>query len=186
MRTHLIGLTFVLLFADAKAADVVRVECHGKLRDGISAIGAETTGTIIQFEGTTWELKFKDTAGKDFATAQHKKDVSIVGTLRREEGVEKRVRWIVDVEKFTARDAAKQKDGANVAARGTLRRTQDGTRWCIEAGKISWTVELPIDGTLSNNAEANINKPVIIQGPLKQAAPGEKLVVQADKLETAR
>ena len=40
----------------------IRVECHGKLRYGVVAIGGETTGTTITFDGMTWELKLPDEA----------------------------------------------------------------------------------------------------------------------------
>src|SRR5262245_52400879 len=42
--------------ADLEAGKTVEVMVQGKLVDGIVAIGAETTGTVIKIGKTTWEL----------------------------------------------------------------------------------------------------------------------------------
>ena len=53
----------------------IRVECHGKLRHGVVAMGGETTGSTITFDGTTWELKLPDEVSRTFAKEHHKNPV---------------------------------------------------------------------------------------------------------------
>ncbi|MBC8113826.1 MAG: hypothetical protein H7062_05575, partial [Candidatus Saccharimonas sp.] len=92
----------------------IRVECHGKLRHPVVAIGGETTGTTITFDGMTWDLKLPDEASRTFAKDHHKQPTTAVGTLRRVVGTEVPVRWIVEVEKLSEWDVGAQKEGASL------------------------------------------------------------------------
>lgn len=155
----------------------VRVECHGKLRQGVVAMGGETTGTTITFDGTTWELKLPDEASRTFAKEHHKQLITAIGSLRRVVGTAVPVRWIVDVERLSERDGNTQKEGASLTVRGKL-RTGDAAAGetpgrVIEAAGITWPLDLSQDADLSAKAESLAQKIVVVIGRLERVAGNE-------------
>lgn len=124
----------------------IRVECHGQLRDGVVAIGGETTGTTLRFLGITWELQFPDREGQTFAQTHDKQPVTVSGTLRRVAGLARPARWIVDVERYAPRDPAQRKEGATTTLSGTLiRDPAQPAQWFVDNGKTACPVQLPAD-----------------------------------------
>jgi len=82
----------------ASIKDSVTVKVVGKLRTGLMAIGAETTGTTITANGITWELELgKQTTFRKEAQQLDGKQVIVHGRLERKQGVEIQERWIVTV-----------------------------------------------------------------------------------------
>jgi len=95
----LLALTGFQSASDTRSPDVVRVEVTGVLRTGIMAIGAETTGTMIQSGDIGWELDLGgDAALRARAKEMNGKRVTVTGTYRRKAGVEIPWREIVTVE----------------------------------------------------------------------------------------
>lgn len=88
--------------AEGKA---VEVRVRGTLNHGIMAIGGETTGTIIRFGKTTWELDLrKNPALRPTAEKLNGKRVTATGVVREKAGVEIAKRTIVTVESLVAAD----------------------------------------------------------------------------------
>jgi hypothetical protein len=104
------------------AESTIEVECHGKLRCGVVAIGGETTGTTLTFDGVPWELKIDDDKLKEFANSHHRKLATATGVLRRVKGTERPGRWIVEVRTLTERDSRIKDDGVSIIARGSLEK----------------------------------------------------------------
>ncbi len=76
----------------------VEVRVRGTLKRGIMAIGGETTGTIIRFGKTTWELDLgKNPALGPAAEKLDGKRVVVIGTVRTQPGVEIAERTILTV-----------------------------------------------------------------------------------------
>lgn len=88
---------------DQEQPDYIRVDIRGTLRQGVIAIGGETTGTTISAGEITWELDLQgdEQLGKK-AELLHGKQVLVRGTLERRSGVEIPERWIVTVESLAA------------------------------------------------------------------------------------
>jgi len=167
----------------------VRVECHGQLRTGLIAIGGETTGTVIKFNGITWELRFKDDTGKAFASSRHKLPVSVTGSLRRVTGVEVPIRWIVDVDRIAERDSTRQKEGATVRVQGILRRDANtevsGQSIVIQAEELRWPLDLTAEADLIAKAETSLAKQIVVEGQLEPTMPHsstEKLSIRVTRL----
>lgn len=188
MRWHWMGVLAVVtglaVAQEPKSGDQpIRVECHGQLRDGMVAVGGESTGTIVKLPGFTWELQFRDRDGKAFAQRCHKRPVSITGSLRRVTGVERLARWIVDVEKYTERDPAQTADGASIALVGLLARDpRNANQWLIRQGDLACPVKLPAD------AMAPADQRVSVRGSVEAVQPAnatEPFVIRATKLEIA-
>lgn len=152
----------------------VWVQCHGRLRHGVVAIGGETTGTTITFNRIVWELKLRDDAEREFADEHNKESVVVTGRLRKIAGVERKVRWIMDVSKLSERDATIDKEGTRMIIQGTLRTTipsQGNTRemTIVSDGQV-WPIQISADAALKATAESLIGQPVILAGSLEQAA----------------
>lgn len=105
----------VLLAADdskpeEEPAPEIRVQIVGKLKTGIVAIGAETTGIVIQVKNVTWELDLHDDP-KLLAAAKKldNKLVRVKGTYERREGVEVAERHIVTVTSIKPASAGPKK-----------------------------------------------------------------------------
>ena len=82
----------------------VEVKVSGKLTDGVFAIGGETTGTVITFGKTTWELDLRD--NEKLRAAAEKLDgkkVVVTGKVRTKRGVEIPLRTIVSVATLEAK-----------------------------------------------------------------------------------
>lgn len=158
-------------------ASPARVECHGRLRYGVVAIGGETTGTTITFEGLTWELKLPDEASRTFAKEHHKGPVTAVGTLRRVAGQEKSVRWIVDVERLTERDPDAVKESATITVEGQLRagETVPGKTpgMELEVAGVPWILDLTAEAALPAQARLLEGKVVMLTGSVVPASYAE-------------
>jgi hypothetical protein len=162
----------------------VKVECHGQLRDGIVAVGGESTGTTLRFQGITWELQFADREGKAFAQSRHKQPVTITGTLRRVTGVEKPTRWIVDVDRYASRDAEQIPEGATVSVLGTL--TNDpkvASQWLINTGAVAYPVKLSSQSTPTSGQRVTLSGRVEAVEPANAAQP---FLIVVAKIEAAK
>lgn len=171
-------------------APLVRVECHGKLRHGVVAIGGETTGTTITFDGLTWELKLPDEPSRTFAKEHHKSPVTAAGTLRRVAGHEKSVRWIVDVERICERDASEQMEATMITIEGQMRMDDSVLRKTpgmeLEAAGMTWPLDLTADAAFSAKAESLVGKSAVVTGRLVPDAKAEPptLVIRVSALNT--
>lgn len=97
----LLGMACFLGLTAAVAQEAKKVELQGKLRTGIVAIGAETTGTIIETKDGAFELDLgKDKALREKADKLNGKAVQVAGTLTIRKGVEVKERKIVAVSKL--------------------------------------------------------------------------------------
>jgi putative heme-binding domain-containing protein len=107
-RTPLtLGLAVVLTAALTAADSYIKVEVKGKLKTGLAAVGGETTGTVIEAEGLTWELDLGQ--DKDLIARAEKlsgKTAVVKGDLTVRKGVEVRQRTIVKVTSLKAADEA--------------------------------------------------------------------------------
>src|SRR4051794_22551788 len=72
----------------ASAAAANELTVTGKLSTGVMAIGAETTGTVINDGKTSYELDIKDAAMKKTAEGLNGKQVTVKGTLTIKQGIE--------------------------------------------------------------------------------------------------
>ena len=187
-----ISLTFCMFAAadDTPPEPSVSVQCCGRVRDGIVAIGCETTGTTITFNRMVWELQLPDAAARGFATAHNKEFVNVTGTLRRIAGTEVEERWIVDVKTFSERDATKDKEGTRLTIQGMLRatdpRTDDSPEFTIDADGQVWPVDLTSDATRLVKAESLVGKPVLVTGSLERVTEedsGEPMIIRVKTLK---
>jgi len=174
-----IGLT-VSMFAladETPPAPSVSVECCGRLRHGVVAIGGETTGTTITFNRMVWELQLHDDAAREFAKDHHKEPVVVTGTLRKISSTEVKVRWIIDVKKLSERDAKKDEEGARLTMQGTLRaaesRRDDAPMMTIDADGELWPIDVSADARLQVKAESLVGEPVVLTGGLDRVTEEE-------------
>lgn len=155
-------------------AEPIRVECHGKMRTGVVAIGGETTGMTITFSGMTWELNCRDEAGRTAAKQHHKQPMTVIGSLRQVRGKAIPIRWIVDVERMDPRDADKCAEGANLTVQGML-QAAEGTahgvqEMMIHAAGVTWPLDLSAEVPLRDKVAAMKGKIVLLKGRLEQEA----------------
>ncbi|MFO1022337.1 MAG: hypothetical protein U0903_16825 [Planctomycetales bacterium] len=189
----LITLCALTMATDPRCAKAeespVKVECHGQLRTGIVAIGGETTGTTITFDRITWELKLPDEDSRMLAMEHNKKPVTVTGKLRRVKGQAISVRWILDVEKLSVRDASLLKEGANLTVAGTLKAAGDSAGFEIAAGNMVWPLDLSADSDIKDRAESLAGKSVVLRGRLERDPKAEisakRTILHVKKLESA-
>ena len=166
----------------------VTVECRGRLRHGVVAIGGETTGTTITFNRTIYELQLQDEADQKFAKEHHKEPVIATGVLRKMKGTESKVRWIIDVETLAERDATKDKEGALLTIRGTLRSKiplpGDSPEITMEAGGHTWPLDLSADQQLLAKAKSLVDQLVLLSGSLEQEAEEESSTPPVIRVKT--
>lgn len=155
--------------AQANAAPSVLVQCHGRLRDGVVAIGGETTGTTITFNKITWELQLPDQANRDFARKHHKEPVVVTGKLRQVAGTETKVRWIIDVAKLTepeTRDPADE--AAQVTLRGLMRAKLapkgNTPELVVAVNDQSWRLDFAMNPAVQASAVSLIGQTVLVTG----------------------
>ncbi|MDX1967074.1 MAG: hypothetical protein SFV23_07890 [Planctomycetaceae bacterium] len=174
----------VIIAQEPKADDkLIRVECQGQLRDGIVAVGGETTGTTLRFRGITWELQFKDADGKAFAQSHHKQPVSVIGSLRRVGGVERPARWIVEVAKYAESDPTQKKEGANITQTGTLiRDPKNAQQLFLDTGETACPVKLPVEFTIRPGQKISIRGEV--EAP-EQPSATQPFFIRATKVDAA-
>ena len=151
----------------------VSVECCGRLRHGVVAIGGETTGTTITFNRIVWELQLHDDAQREFAQEHHKEPVVVTGRLKRIAGIETKVRWVIDVKKLSEPDATTDTERARMTIQGTLRATDprggDASGMTIDSDGQVWPIDVSADSTLKAKAESLVGQPVLLDGSLEQA-----------------
>lgn len=187
-----ISLTFCMFAAadDTPPEPSVSVQCCGRVRDGIVAIGCETTGTTITFNRMVWELQLPDAAARGFAESHNKEFVNVTGTLRRIAGTEARERWIVDVKTLSERDATKDKEGARLTVQGTLRatdrRTGDSPALRIEADGQIWPIAVAVDARLQVEAKSFVGQPVLVTGSLELVAEDDSDDQRIIRVKTLR
>lgn len=171
-------LTSLVVATESKKKEQgIHVECHGQLRHGIVAIGGETTGTTISFNRLTWELKLPDDATRSFASEHHKQPVTAVGTLRRVDGTQVPVRWILEVDRLAVPDSKSHKAAAIATVIGKLRHDEAGTgdsaKLIIEADGITWPLDFDHDKKLADKAKALVGKVATIKGEVLRATGTE-------------
>ncbi|MDZ4684020.1 MAG: hypothetical protein SH850_02955 [Planctomycetaceae bacterium] len=169
---------------EPKAVDkLIRVECHGQLRDGIVAVGGETTGTTLRFRGITWELQFQDADGRAFAQAHHKQLVRVSGSLRRVAGVERPARWIVEVAQYAESDPAQKNEGASLIQTGTIIcDPNDVKQLFLDTGGTACPVKLPADSTVRPGQKIRIRGDV--EAP-EQPSATQPFFIRATKVDAA-
>lgn len=174
-------LLFVIgIFATTVAADEARVQqdkpdaavcvqCQGRLRHGVFAIGGESTGTTITFHRITWELQLPDEASREFAKQHHGMPVVVTGRLRRVVATERKVRWIIDVTRVRERTPAEGgQDSATISIRGLLRAALSSTgstpEYSVSTGSQKWKLDLVGKREFQTTAESLIGKAVLVNG----------------------
>lgn len=144
----------------------IQVECHGKLRTEVVAVGGETTGMTVDFDGVTIDLKVDREADRKFAEGHHKQHVTILGRLRQIKGPERGIRWVIDVDKI-APPSPEQKKGAVVTLVGRLVKKEAAnktTAIVVESGDASWPLDLSVEKSLLQKAEDLVGKTVNLVG----------------------
>ncbi len=150
----------------------VLVQCHGRLRHGVVAIGGETTGTTITFHRITWELQLPDDASREFAQQHHKQSVAVTGTLRKIVGTADRVRWIIDATRISELDSREvPQEVAKLNIRGTLRaalsQTGNTPELSISTDAQIWNLDFAADRQVQTAAESLIGQHVHVAGILR-------------------
>jgi hypothetical protein len=175
-----IGLTLCMIaMTDETPPDPsVSVECCGRLRHGVVAIGGETTGTTITFNRIVWELQLHGDAAREFAKEHHKEPVVVTGTLRKVANTEVKDRWIIDVKKLSERDATKDEEGTRLTMQGTLQaadpRNDDFPRMTIDTDGEIWPIDVSSDARLQVKAESLVGQPVLLTGSLQRVTEEDK------------
>ncbi len=164
--------------AETKALDSgdqeILVECHGKLRHGLVAIGGESTGTTVTFDGLDWELKLSDETSEIFAKGHHKQPVTVTGKLRRVTGTERPARWVVEVTRICEQDTALKSVDATATICGQLHK-QDAAlgstaTLVISANDITLPVDVSTDAELRAKAESLSTKLVVLKGRIERSS----------------
>lgn len=178
------------IFADAPREPSVSITCTGRLRDGVVAIGGETTGTTLSSKHVTWELRLIRESDRAFARQNNKETVTVVGIVQRVAGVERPARWIVDVHELQAaeRDVAHPHTRIKVVGRvqSTGDRCGDGFEIAIRVGEQRWPLAFEDESGLKAVAETSIGLTVELTGVLESAtredhcAPGSIRVLTLD------
>ena len=102
MQRAILGLTALILTVAANAAPVPTT-VEGTLYYGVSAIGGETTGVVIETDaGKVYELEIKDPATLQFAETLDGKRAIATGLLKSVAGVEIPERTVVEVTSLAA------------------------------------------------------------------------------------
>ena len=139
------------------------VVCHGKLRCGMVAVGGETTGTNLSINALTWELQIADPQLKALAESNHRKEVTVTGTLQHLKGTERSGRWVVTVKSLTVRDPKIKEDGVTITARGILEK---GTKSDLQlkTSDFTWIIKEPENPRLSKKLDSLESKSVLLKG----------------------
>lgn len=172
------------------AAAAIKVECRGILRDGVVAIGGETTGTTLSFGRMTWDLSLTDDSKKAFAKEHNKKLVAVTGTLKKVTGPQIPVRWVIDVDRFAEPKEGESKPMTSVTVTGKL-RTAEGSEsesaLFIEAQGIQWPLDFKEHPTLDGKAQKLLQKAVIVHGNFEQTTVPRpsQLLIHVGELDAA-
>ena len=151
----------------------VLVDCCGRMRHGVVAIGGETTGTTITFNRIIWELQLRDNAAREFAKKHHKEPVVVTGKLRKVMGTEAKVRWIVDVDSMSEQDPAKHDEGTKLTIQGTLRAADrrgatNTSQLIIHADNQIWPISVAPDAKLEVKPESLVGETVLMKGSVER------------------
>lgn len=163
----------------------IEVECHGKLRCGMMAIGGETTGATVTFNKLNWELNLPDEA-KKFAQEHQKELVTVKGKLRKVAGTEKKARWIVDVTHIQKQETGLKGDRGTTTICGKLHQ-QDGALM-VTCNDITWPIEVAGDASLKAKADSLKSKTVVIKGNIERVSGTElpaKIKIDAKAIDPA-
>ncbi len=174
----------------SQPATEIKVECYGVLRDGVVAIGGETTGTTISFGRMIWDLSLNDDAKRAFAREHTKQRVTVTGSLRRVAGTQIPVRWVVDVDQFTIPKETPGKGSALVTATGKLRTAEgsgDESALFIETKGINWPLDFSKQPPLEAAAQKLLQKNVVVRGEFEKTdtARPSQLLIHVNALEVA-
>ena len=151
----------------------VSVDCCGRVRHGVVAVGCETTGTTITFNRIVWELQLNDESTRNFAKKHHKETVVVKGKLRKVAATESKVRWIVDVESMTEHDPAKVEEGTKLTIYGTLRATEHrgaAAGMIIDADDEIWPISAATDAKVDINPQSLVGEAVIAKGIVERVS----------------
>lgn len=168
----------------------IKVECYGVLRDGVVAVGGETTGTTISFGRMIWDLSLKDDAQRAFAKEHTKQRIIATGSLKRVVGTQVPVRWVVDVEQFTVPKETPGKGSVLVTATGKLRSAEgagDESALFIEAKGINWPLDFSMQPSLEGKAQKLLQKSVVVRGEFEKTdvARPSQLLLHVSGLDAA-
>lgn len=155
----------------------VSVDCCGRVRHGVVAVGCETTGTTITFNRIVWELQLNDEAARNFAKKHHKETVVVTGKLRKVAATETKVRWIVDVESMSERDPAKDEEGTRLTISGTLRATDHrgaASGMIIDADDEIWPISASADAKEEVNPQSLVGQTVLAKGSVERVSESEE------------
>ena len=184
MWKSLSGICLAVLMCSSVVANEIPqnsdvfIQCRGRLRHGLVAVGGETTGTTITFNKIVWELQLKDDAQRRFATDHHKKQVVVAGTLRKVAGVEVRNRWIVDVREISEARRSRSVNGSateigQVTIRGKLQastRRSDSGSMTIAADGQTWPITFPAQSQLKRTARSVVGQTVVLKGSVEKVS----------------
>ncbi len=181
-------------FEEDQPEPSVFVQCNGRLRHGVVAVGCETTGTTITFRRMIWELQLPDDDSREFAKRHHNEPVVVTGALRKVIGTEDMVRWIVDVNKLTEADSGSKSDeDAKVTIRGTLRaalsQTRDTPDLSIRTDDQTWQLDFASGQKTRTAAELLIGQPVLLTGnvvPLLEGSAHDEASKSSTKKPTTQ
>lgn len=176
--------------AQNPATAAIKVECRGVLRDGVVAIGGETTGTTLSFGRMTWDLSLNDDSKKTFAKEHNKKFVVVTGTMKKITGPQIPVRWVIDVDRFAEPKEGESKPMTSVTVTGKLRSAEGSeseSALFIEAQGIHWPLDFTDHPTLDGKAQKLLQKTVIVRGNFEQTtvARPSQLLIHVSELEAA-
>lgn len=145
----------------------ITIECHGVLKDGVVAIGGETTGTTVTVGQMTLELNLNDDAKRTFAKEHDKQQVLVTGSLRLVTGTQIAVRWVVDVVQLSVAKEAAAKTSVLVTATGKL-RTAEGigkdSGLLIDVKGVTWPLSFSKESPLETKAQKLLQKIVVVRG----------------------
>lgn len=162
---------------DTSPKESVLVQCSGRLRHGVVAVGGETTGTTISVDRIVWEVQLNNDVEREFANEHNKESVVVTGRLRKKAGIETKVRWIINVTKLSKRDESTDRNGVRMSIQGTLRATNprhgNAPELTIVSNGQVWPVDFSSDDRLKAMAESLVGKPVVLTGNLEQVIEDE-------------
>lgn len=168
----------------------IKVECYGVIRDGVVAVGGETTGTTISFGRMIWDLSLNDDAKRAFAKEHTKQRVTVTGSLKRVAGTQIPVRWVVDVDHFSIPKETPGKGSVVVTATGKLRTAEgsgDESALFIETKGINWPLDFSKQPALESAAQKLLQKNVVVRGEFEKTdtARPSQLLIHVDAVEVA-
>lgn len=112
------------------------VTVTGKLETGLMAIGGETTGTQVTTNSRVYELEFvQHPELQERLEELNGKEVTVTGPMRLIRGVERKDRWVIDVQKLHAKEDSK-------SSKTSAAMTGDGLGYSAESNKEETAVRI--------------------------------------------